>query len=365
MPESPRQKVIRVIQNRIGNASYTPQMRLPSDAKLAEELEVSRGTVRNALAEMAEAGILVAKPNRGFFVPTIPVSSSVPKRHICFVLPAEARRLVDRYVYSLEKAASQAQAVLKVMYLQQEPEQQDYVIEQLRTTGNIGVVFLPVQRSDFYEYNSRIVRRISMAGINHVVIDSQLSSTIRSLSSFVGADGFNASRDIVDYLVEAGHSRIATIQVFPESCSTSERIQGIREQLFRHGISTPAGYDTRIEQDMPLPQQGRQQLRELMSLPEPPTAVICSHDVLAFNVIDELRKMKLCVPEDVSVVGFDNSELATLLELTTVEQPFHEIGQRAVEILLEKSADARCPIRQEFLPCRLILRKTVAIIRKA
>lgn len=116
---------------------------------------------------------------------------------------------------------------------------------------------------------------------------------------------------------------------------------------------------------MPLPQQGRQQLRELMSLPEPPTAVICSHDVLAFNVIDELRKMKLCVPEDVSVVGFDNSELATLLELTTVEQPFHEIGQRAVEILLEKSADARCPIRQEFLPCRLILRKTVAIIRKA
>ncbi len=364
MAESPRQKVIRSIQVRISNGSYWPRMRLPSEAGLAAEFEVSRGTVRNALNDLVKSGGVELKPNKGYFVPDAPQVPFPRERHMVFILPEETRKPGNHYLAGIEEVASEAEVNLKVVFLRDNPDRLDTVIEQLKSPGYVGAVLLPRQCPDFYDYNIRLIRKFSFADINHVVIDSPVCSGGIIHSNFVGCDGFSASREIVDHLLEAGHRRIATIQVFPGIYSSDARAEGVREQLQRHGILQPPEYCMEVEKDQLLRGQGRRRIRELMALPEPPTAVICSHDDLAFNVIDELHRMNLRVPEDLSVVGFDDMEIASLLDLTTVAQPFREIGKRATEILLENCSGTGKPLRQEFLPCRLVQRNSVAFLNR-
>lgn len=362
MQESPRQRVIRSIQTRIGNGSYASMMRLPSEANLAEELDVSRGTVRNALTELVESGILALKPNIGYFVPeTLPVSFR-KERHMVFILPEETQKPGNHYLEGLEKTASENGIDLKVVILRDDLDRLDAVVEQLRSPGYVGAILLPRQCPDFYEYNIRIIDKFSFAGINHVVIDSPVCCGGIIRGNFVGSDGYNASREIVDSLADAGHRKIGTIRIFSGVYTADARIRGIEDQLRYRGIPLVPEYHTEVEHDRLLRGQGRQRIRELMALPEPPTAIICSHDELAFNVIDELRRMKLRIPEDVSIFGFDDMEIAALIDLSTVAQPFREIGRRAAEILIENCGDARVPLRQEFLPCRLIPRGSVAAL---
>lgn len=102
--------------------------------------------------------------------------------------------------------------------------------------------------------------------------------------------------------------------------------------------------------------RGRRQIRDILALPEPPTAIMASHDTLALNLFDELRRMGRRVPEDLSLFGFDDLYFTEPLGLSTVRQPWKVIGSRAVELLLTPST-AR---RQEFFPCDVIIRNSLS-----
>lgn len=83
--------------------------------------------------------------------------------------------------------------------------------------------------------------------------------------------------------------------------------------------------------------------------------ILCGYDLIAMNVLDELKKLGRRVPDEISVAGFgDTDYYSTLFELTSVRQPMAEIGRRAVEILLGR----RRAVCQEFLPCEPVLRRS-------
>lgn len=106
--------------------------------------------------------------------------------------------------------------------------------------------------------------------------------------------------------------------------------------------------------------QARREIREIISEMPRPTAVICSHDGLARNVIDEAKKLGLKVPEDLGVVGFDDVYYAKTLDppLTTVRVPVAEEGKLAADMLFAKINGEMTGERQEFLPCKLIVRRS-------
>ena len=176
---------------------------------------------------------------------------------------------------------------------------------------------------------------------------------------FVGSDNYGVMRNVVRQLVQAGHRRIGSIRVFDGVFSSDQRLAGILDQLRLDGLPAEPEYHLTIR-DVPLEEQGRERLRQLMKLPEPPTAIICIHDAIAANAIDELRKLGKLVPRDVSVFGFDDSFMARTLLLSSVRQPFTEVGKRAVRLLYEKRFGGDSVRHQEFLPCRIVNRKSVA-----
>ena len=106
-------------------------------------------------------------------------------------------------------------------------------------------------------------------------------------------------------------------------------------------------------------ESGRDNTLALMALPRPPTAIFCANDPMAAGCYDALARLKLRVPEDVSVVGYDNQPLSRRLDppLTTLNLPHAEMGRQAAEWLLGASLPAAQTARLE---CSLVQRRSVA-----
>ena len=95
-----------------------------------------------------------------------------------------------------------------------------------------------------------------------------------------------------------------------------------------------------------------------MILPEPPTAVFAASDVQALGVLEAARGLRIDVPEQLSVIGFDDIEIASYAGLTTVRQPLFESGRRGAELLLHALAGEPSPERVEPWPLDLVVRGT-------
>ncbi len=179
---------------------------------------------------------------------------------------------------------------------------------------------------------------------------------------WVGIDDKAASAKATQHLLELGHRRIGHISGLPRYSVTPDRIAGYRAALKAAGIA----YDPAlVEPGDFLMTGGERAAQKIMALPDAPTALFCGNDASAFGALRHLRSLGLRVPEDVSVVGFDDINSASFAEppLTTLRQPKHAIGYTAMTMLLDVLAGATDIDMQQTLPVELIVRGSTAAPR--
>jgi LacI family transcriptional regulator len=161
----------------------------------------------------------------------------------------------------------------------------------------------------------------------------------RTPQHFKGAavitDNFGASREATHYLIGLGHSRIAIIAGPLDLPICAERLRGLIQALKDKGLSLPDSYQRlgtfRLE-------SGYQCGRELMQLPDPPTAIFCCNNSMTLGLMRALAELNISCPERVSVLGFDDFEWGENFrpQLTAVAQPTYEMGRLATEMLIAK-----------------------------
>lgn len=172
----------------------------------------------------------------------------------------------------------------------------------------------------------------------------------------VTTDNVRGGRLVAEYFAGGGHERVGLISGLREASTAVERERGFRDGAEASGIEpTDAlrqpGY---YSQD-----RGHKAMSRLMSLPEPPTAVFCVNDLMAFGAINAARSLGVRVPEDVWVVGFDDIKMASweIFDLTTVFQPIEEMAREAVRLLLDRLKDPDRPPKHLRLDrARLVVR---------
>ena len=168
-----------------------------------------------------------------------------------------------------------------------------------------------------------------------------------------------AARRLADHLLDLGHREFAMILgVTANNERARQRLRGVREALAARRLQLAA--ERVIEKPYSLA-SGREGLRTLMSGAQPPTAVICGNDVLAIGAIAECNTLGIPVPQQVSITGFDDMEIASLLSpgLTTMHFPADKLGELAASHLLSQLAGKPAAWRQE-LPVELVVRGTTA-----
>ncbi|MBN1174736.1 MAG: LacI family DNA-binding transcriptional regulator [Micromonosporaceae bacterium] len=149
----------------------------------------------------------------------------------------------------------------------------------------------------------------------------------------VGASNWGGALGATRHLLELGHRRIGAITGPVKDLSSRARLDGFRAALDNAGVPRDDGL---VRQGIFTFEQGRDLGLELLRLPDPPTAIVCGDDLQALGVYEAARLAGLRIPDDVSVVGFDDIDQAAWASpgLTTVRQPFSEMGTTAARVVL-------------------------------
>ena len=162
-------------------------------------------------------------------------------------------------------------------------------------------------------------------------------------------------------VVRQGHRRIAVISGPPDTSTGRDRERGTRAALAAGGLELP---EESIRRGPFLFETGYSNMSQLMALERPPTAVICGNDTIAIGAFNAARAAGLVIPDDVSLVGFDDLPMAAweVFQLTTVHQPMEEMARTAVRLLIERiegGVGMEKPRQAVFEP-RLLMRRTLA-----
>lgn len=180
--------------------------------------------------------------------------------------------------------------------------------------------------------------------------------------SAVGIDNYRGGYLATEHLVSLGHKRIGMVAGnFTMTDRSYHRWHGYKSCLRNNNIS----YDKEllVQTDYSL-SSGRDSIRKLLDLPCPPTAVFCSNDYIALGAIKGAREKGLTLPDDLSIVGFDDMQTASYMvpALTTIRQPAYEMGRRAAELLLDQIEQPSKPI-QDMMDVELVVRESSTTVR--
>ncbi|MBI5579250.1 MAG: LacI family DNA-binding transcriptional regulator [Deltaproteobacteria bacterium] len=188
-----------------------------------------------------------------------------------------------------------------------------------------------------------------------------LYSTVRKGPiSAVGVDNFRGGYSATEHLIHLGHRRIAMLAGrFSFSDKSLHRWHGYKKCLRDHRIP----YDPALVlQTQYALENGREGIKALLALEQPPTAVFCSNDFMAIGAMQGAREVGVALPEGLSIVGFDDMAIASYINpgLTTIRQPAYEMGRLGAEILLSqiKRRDGR-PIHK-ILETGIVVRESTA-----
>lgn len=189
-----------------------------------------------------------------------------------------------------------------------------------------------------------------------VLIDSE-----RPEFSRVNVDDTEGGKLATQHLIDLGHRKIGFISSHIKNplqfSSTLNRYHGYRNALESAGLSVNDAYHVEGE-------HGREEAEEmaltLLNKADPPTAIFASSDTKAVGVLDAARKKGIRVPEELSVVGYDDIRDAEFLELTTIKQPLFQAGKVGCETLLSLIEQPGLAPEEILLPVELVVRKTTA-----
>ncbi|WP_130011236.1 LacI family DNA-binding transcriptional regulator [Serinicoccus sediminis] len=183
-------------------------------------------------------------------------------------------------------------------------------------------------------------------------------------------DNDRASADVVAHLIRAGHQRIALVTggmraadpVASDQTGVStgrDRVEGFLRGMRDADIPQPERY---LRTAAGTPERAYAATRDLLAAAEPPTALFASDNRVALGVLRAVREASLRVPDDISLVAFDDADWTRVVTpaITVVSQPAQALGQRAGELLIARMAGSEDPPHSELMPTTFVERESVA-----
>ena len=205
-------------------------------------------------------------------------------------------------------------------------------------------------------YHRVLVPPPAQAQVPIVLLDCYVAD--RSLPSVV-PDEVQGGRTATEVLLRKGHRRIGFINEVGSLTAMFGRLDGYKQALASYGVPFDPSL---VLAGASIAAEGYRCTIELMQLPERPSALFCFNDSMAMGAYDAVKQLGLAIPNDVAIVGFDNLEvIAAQLHppLTTMELPHYQMGQWAVQYLLDHADDSDAEPIQQTIECPLIERSSV------
>lgn len=321
--------------------------------EVAREANVSIATVSrflnqdySGMSEDTKQRLAVTVETLGYVNPR-----TKQNRTAALVLPGITDPFFASLVETVSAALERAGFSVQLCLTHDSPEQEEHAIRRLLTPAVSGVVYISTVTSKENCYDL-----LKNAGKPFVVLDNYLSEY--NAFALVFSNGVYAMYEATNYLLEQGHRRIAYLSGMRLGMFEHYRYQGYVNSLLDAGLQV----DPRLVRFVGFNQQdGYHGFRDLLKAGEEFSAVICESDLLAAGVYQACHQAGLRIPEDVSVIGFNNSLVCTLLEpaLTSVDQQLDILAEQAVQVLEQQIRGEVLSERTKKVPTKLVCRDSV------
>lgn len=347
MASYPKYKSVKkFVLDQVEEKNMQPGDRLPSEAELSRELNVSAITIKKALSDLAADGIIQRIKGKGSFIAEAKNKDTSHMVAMLFALDDIRDSAFSSLILGAQAYLSRYNYSMLVECTGENLENAKSQLARLIDHGVDGFIF--------YLYApDRMLELIDIAQRSKSVVMVDRRPSSRD-SSYVGCNNVGGATKAVNHLISYGHTKIGYAHFNAYLNSEMERYLGYCSALRAGGLDPDCQHHIQIKG------LDSAELVETV-LAGRATAYFTANDDCALILMRELEKAGLRVPEDVSIVGFDNNAQVKSqnIPLTTIEQDFEEIGRQSASLLLRLLQGRVCPDTQLLLGTKLIDRASV------
>lgn len=326
-------QIYTTFKKKIESGVIHPGEKIPSELELNKKLKVSRYTIRMALNQLVQEGYLKREGGKGTFVSK--PEGNIKRKSLligCLLYKAD-NEMESPIVRHLTSIFSKENALLTIYQIADHGQLENTCYRIIKDGKVDGLIVSSV----FSEEDVNLIKNLQNAQIPVVIIGRRIENT---KVDWVIVDGIFGSFHLTKYLIECGHEKIILLVNEPPTSVVWDRIAGYKSAFYHFGKEVPEDFiiDCRTTHFENSEIVAYKKIKEILnwSKGKLPTAIFAISDVGAIGVIKALTEEGYKIPDDFSVVGFDNIPVSTHFSLTTVETPFKEMTEIASEILMER-----------------------------
>lgn len=347
---------------RIRNNDFAHDKVFCTEKMLSEQYEVSNITAKRAITDLEQEGLLYRKRGVGSFVSCnaisrleSPAKRKADSKMIAFLLPFDVAKGFFPQTLEVVNSELSANGYLMSLYISDTSSSKERAyIKSLIAQDIAGLIYYPVKD----KINLQLLNHFIYSDIPVVVIDKL---TDCPYIHNVVCDNFEGGRLLAKHLIELGHHNISfvTSVSLEDISSVRNRFSGCFYQLKASGITMDP--DLMIHHTDKLPDDVTADADQafcemiLQLYQKGITAIVAENDHMAVLIYHACQKLGLRIPEDISLCGFDNTEMAQKAGITSVRQDFNALGEQISQILLSSIGTPSAPVRKITLPVELVV----------
>lgn len=353
-------QLAEVIRDQVLKGELRPGDQLPGEWELAKSYKISRSSVRSTIDLLVNSGMVVKIHGKGNFIQDWTEMNS-NGGVIALLVPDSRVFLFSNVLNGALNAAKSRGYTLIISFLGKDEREEEQNIDQLRQHGVKGFVIFP--RNNI-SYDSAIWR-LYRENFPFVLIDRHFSELP---AAFVGIDNLQAAFEVVNHLASLGYRTIGFSTTTSMKTSTvQERFEGYQKALRLYDIPYYPRwlFDTQLASSSPvIPEEdeaGQVEIfRSFFQQRGHPEAIFSVNDITAYLLGGAAKAEGIAIPADMALAGMDDDEYArrTEVPLTTMRQPFEEIGARATHMLIDHLRGSPLRIERIILPTQLVIRQS-------
>lgn len=320
-------QVIDYYKNYIKNHELSDGDLLPSESDVADKFDFSRDTIRRALKELETEDAVSRQRGKGTFYKN--PNKKIKEKTISVITTYLSNYIFPNIVSGIEEVVSSKHYTLTLANTDNDPDKERKHLKQVINNEVDGLIIEPT-KSAVDTHNRDLYNKLKEQKIPFVMLNAyykELNPSYAVVNDFKG--GYKAAQ----YLLQLGHQNITGI--FKEDdLQGVHRLKGFYQALKDYGVN-PESVDVGTYITSQISSYPYHYMDKLLSHKKKPTAVVCYNDEIAVDVVKAIVDNDLKVPDDISVVSFDDSILATAtnVRLTSVRHPKEELGRHAARLL--------------------------------
>ncbi|GFP76041.1 GntR family transcriptional regulator [Clostridium fungisolvens] len=312
-----------------GRIAYGDQ--LLTENEIVDKFSVSRHTVRQAFMELENNGYIKREQGKGTFCSYSEKNKSNEQKTIAVLTTYISNYIFPSIISGIEEVLSSAGYNLLLYNTNNEKQKEKECLEKIIENGVAGLIVEPTM-SAAENTNLAYYRELEKRNIPYIMINSKY----KELSGpFVGMDDVEGAYILTKYLLQIGHKNIAGIFKNDDLQGLNREVgylKALKEKEITTNDHNIGRYGTKEKEYFP-----QEFTNGLLRRKDRPTAIVCYNDQIAVQALQAIREEGLRVPEDIALVGYDDSYIATATEvkLTTIRHPKEDLGRKASRMLMD------------------------------